>query len=63
MLDERQPVSYPDVDVSDDGRIAVIYDFGRVGPADILASVFRSEELQPDQKLPVTLVSSLVEKE
>ena len=44
LLDERQGVSYPDGQQTDDGRIRIIYDFSRTGARHILMATFREED-------------------
>lgn len=48
LLDERGSVSYPDATQAPDGRIYVAYDHGRynAGEKEILASVFREEDVR-----------------
>jgi hypothetical protein len=44
LLDERNGVSYPDGQQTDDGRIRIIYDFSRTGARHILMATFREED-------------------
>jgi len=46
LLDERSPVSYPDIAQSPDGDIYVHYDRDRYGAAEILFARFREEDVQ-----------------
>lgn len=45
LLDERDGVSYPDGDQSEDGEIHITYDFDRRGAREILAASFREEDV------------------
>lgn len=45
LLDERNGVSYPDGQQTDDGMIRVIYDFSRTGSRHILMAVFRESDV------------------
>jgi hypothetical protein len=45
LLDERNGVSYPDGQQTDDGLIRVIYDFSRTGSRHILMAAFREEDV------------------
>lgn len=45
LLDERNGVSYPDGQQTDDGLIRVIYDFSRTGARHILMATFREEDV------------------
>lgn len=50
MLDERQGVSYPDVDVDEDGRIAVVYDYERNNEGAIYVMVMTEDEILNGKK-------------
>ena len=45
LLDDRNGVSYPDGQQTDDGVIRVIYDFSRTGSRHILMATFREEDI------------------
>lgn len=45
IIDPRQGVSYPDGDINEDGRIAVIYDYNRYDQASIYLAVFMLDDL------------------
>jgi hypothetical protein len=45
-LDERSPVSYPDIAQTPNGDIYVHYDRDRTGAAEILFACFREEDVQ-----------------
>jgi hypothetical protein len=45
-LDERSPVSYPDIAQTPNGDIYVHYDRDRTGAAEILFARFREEDVQ-----------------
>lgn len=45
VLDERQPISYPDGDEADDGRIFITYDYDRRDAREILFAVFTEEDV------------------
>ncbi|NNJ24288.1 serine hydrolase [Alienimonas chondri] len=45
LLDERNGVSYPDGQQTDDGRIHLIYDYSRTGARQILMATFREEDV------------------
>jgi sialidase-1 len=46
LLDERSPVSYPDIAQTPNGDICVHYDRDRTGAAEILFARFREEDVQ-----------------
>jgi hypothetical protein len=46
LLDERSPVSYPDIAQTPNGDIYVHYDRDRTGAAEILFACFREEDVQ-----------------
>ena len=46
LLDERHPVSYPDIAQTPNGDIYVHYDRDRNGAAEILFARFREEDVQ-----------------
>ncbi|MCA8995075.1 MAG: exo-alpha-sialidase [Planctomycetaceae bacterium] len=45
LLDERNSVSYPDGQQTEDGTIRIIYDFSRTGDRHILMATFREEDV------------------
>ncbi|MDR3199670.1 MAG: glycoside hydrolase, partial [Planctomycetaceae bacterium] len=45
LLDERNGVSYPDGDQTNDGTIFIIYDFSRTGEKEILMARFTEEDV------------------
>jgi len=45
LLDERNSVSYPDGQQSDDGTIRIIYDYSRTGERHILMAAFREQDV------------------
>lgn len=59
LLDERQGVSYPDVDVAPDGRIAVIYDFDRFNVASINVSIFKEDDIFEARQIEHIVISRL----
>lgn len=63
VIDERQGVSYPDVDVTPDGRIVLIYDYDRFGQAEINVVVMSEQDILRARCPGHTTVSKLMTAE
>lgn len=62
LLDEREPVSYPDAAMSSDGTIRILYDRGRTTDKEILFARISEEDIRRGAPGDQTILKHLVSK-
>lgn len=60
LLDERQGVSYPDIDVAMNGRIVIIYDYERFNIGSIIVRVLKEEDILKNRLSDEIVISKLI---
>ena len=62
LLDEREPVSYPDAAMSSDGTIRILYDRGRTTDKEILYARISEDDIRRGAPGNQTILKHLVSK-